>query len=672
MKTSLRKRVLIFSFFALFVPLGLSVFFDVKAIFESYRQSLTLRLQLQAESLRTEIEKVQNLGLPLEEMEGLNSRCQEMVQRDPDLAYCVIESLGGRILYAQDPSLINNLQFPAATNGSPQRLMNFRDWGVFYDVSVPIHNASKETTGRIRVGFQRAVLLEMARASILRNLLIFIAVFGAIYLMIVAYLQRHLVSPINRLCEVAQQLTEGDFETETPHLATIEFQTLADNMSHMATSLAERDRQIAAGIEELEHSNKLLQDAYEAQESISAELKHNQMLYRALVDQASEAIIVCNEDDEIQLFNNQAEIFFGFEASDIIQLNLLRFFEKIGVDNVDDLYDMYQSVVQSGVGADEFSFFDNAEVQKRGLIRAVALQGAYGENLVQMIVHDVTLEHQAKLSLEKSTAELQRLNLMKNTFLGMVSHELKTPLTIILGYADLLEAQRSTNPDPILQESLGHIIDAAERLGQVIQDMVDASDLDGQRIDLKCQPLDLNRLLTECSQKLLQQTSERNQRISLDLGEDLPKVDADESRLSQMIEHLLTNAIKFTPDNGRILLKSVFHKPGSVASINSSMAGNRNAGCVEIVFADDGIGIPVDEQEHVFEKFYGAGPIEEHSSSRVSFKGKGVGLGLTIVQGIVELHGGEIWIDKDHSSDSGEYSGSAFHVRLPVSSDTQQ
>lgn len=667
MKTSLKKRVLIFTFFALLIPLGLSVIFDVQAIFASYRKSLTLRLQIQAESLSAEVEKVLNLGLPLEEMEGLSSRCQELVQRDPDLAYCIIESQEGGILFAHDPSLVGHHNFPPVGEDSPQLLSGFRDWGVFYDVNTSVQNATKKVEGKIRLGFLRSVLLDMARDSILRNLFIFLMVFGAVYLLILVYLQKHLMTPVNKLCQVANRLTEGDFESEMPSLESTEFQTLSDNLGYMASSLAERDKQIVAGMEELEHSNLLLQGAYEEQEKISGELKQNQMLYQSLVDEASEAIIVCNDSDEIQLFNRQAVKFFNVNDSEVIGMNLLGFFQKIGVSSVENLYEMYQSVVECGVGAEEFSFFGEDSLERTGLVSAVALKGVYGESLIQLIIHDITHEHQAKLNLEKSAAQLTRLNHMKNTFLGMVSHELKTPLTIILGYADLLETQKETNLDPILQESLGHIINAAERLGRIIQDMVDASDLDGQRVDLKLKSLDVNQLLVDCSDKLQQQTRERKQHISLDLDARQPKIQADSSRLQQMLEHLVVNAIKFTPDNGRILLKSIFHPQDSPVTRDSSINGDKSAGCVEIIVADDGIGVPHEEHAHIFDKFYGAGPIEEHSSSRVSFKGKGVGLGLAIVQGIVELHGGEIWIDKEHNSDSGDYSGSAFHVRLPVS-----
>ncbi len=666
MMTSLKKRILYFYFFALLIPLALSAYFDVQAIFDSYRDSLVLRLQIHAESLRFAIEKVHNLGIPIEEMEGLNARCQEIVNSDPDVAYCLVEDVNGQVLFAHDPSLPNAVNFPPRGSERVILLEGLRNWGEVYDVSVPIQNAQRDVTGWIRIGFSRGVLLSLAQDTIIRNLLILIGVFCAIYALVVAYLQRHLLSPIEGLCSVARRVSQGDFQISAPKLSTRELQNLADHLATMADSLIERDEQIAAGMEELEHSNHLLQDAYETQESISIELQRSQRLYQTLVEQASEAILVCNDADEIQMFNNQAEALFAIDADKAIHANLLQFFEEIGVADVDPLYEMYQQVLEYGLASEEFTFAGAAGEQMIGLIRAASVRGVDNEILVQMIVHDITSEHEVKQNLERSARELARLNRMKNAFLGMVSHELKTPLTIILGYADLLETQKEALGDPTLKESLGHIIDAAERLGRIIQDMVDASDFDGNRVALQRENVQLNDLLETCVDRAAESAAQRQQLISYQQCPSLPTVCADPRRLVQLFDNLVNNAIKFTPDGGRIEVRSSYLAPGSEAAQSCSCDADPQFGCVEVVVADTGIGIPVEERERIFDKFYGAGPIEEHTSSRVSFKGKGVGLGLTIVQGIVELHGGEVWVAGLNGSENTAGQGSTFHVRLPV------
>ena len=667
MTTRLNNKILVFAFFALLIPLALSAYFDVRAIFDSYRNSLTLRLQIHAESLRFAIEKVQNLGLPIAEMEGLGARCQEIVSRDSDVAYCVIESPEGKLLFAHDPSLTEFSSFPSRNPDEAVSLLpEHRDWGLMYDITVPIYDTSMETTGWIRIGFSREVLLDLARAAILKNTLILLGVFITVFVAIVYYLRRHLVKPIDLLCDMASSVSKGDFKVEPPRMNAIEFKALSESLGKMATSLAERDVQIAHSMDELEHANRLLQNAYETQEDISADLKRNQTLYQTLVDQASEAILVCNKNDEIQLFNHQAEKMFGVEAPNIINTNLLSFFGVIGVSDVDPLYEMYQSILESGVGVEEFNFNGANNDARVGLISAVNIESDAGDSMVQMIIHDITREQQAKLNLEKSTAELLRLNRMKNTFLGMVSHELKTPLTIILGYADLIEAQKNLNLPPQLEDSLNHIIQAAERLGRVIQNMVDASDLESQQVELKRSNVDINGLLSRTADEARVYTEKRLQSVTVELDETLPDVIADPMRLEQLCSHLVNNAIKFTPDGGQIKLRSIFLRPGSEGAATCSCNGDRSKGCVEIVVEDSGIGIPEEDREIVFDKFYGSGPIEEHSSGKVSFKGKGVGLGLTIVQGIVELHGGEVWVDNIIHESSDIPKGTSFHVRLPV------
>ncbi len=276
-------------------------------------------------------------------------------------------------------------------------------------------------------------------------------------------------------------------------------------------------------------------------------------------------------------------------------------------------------------------------------------------------------------NLERSAQELLRLNQMKDSFLGLVSHELKTPLTIILGYTELLLQGQSEGVDDKSLPMIRNINDAAERLNRVVQDMVDISLIDGRNLHLNVQDVQINALIEASARNMAFPMEQRSQHLDLDLDKALPAVKGDPERLLQMINNLMKNAVKFTPDGGSVsiqtqLVTSLEELPeinGVPGGIIEELA-ERNRPFVDLVVRDTGIGIPEDQHTYVFEKFFGLGKIEEHSSGQTEFKGKGPGLGLAIVKGIAELHGGEVWLEAPAGEADSIWPGTTFHVMLPL------
>ena len=137
---------------------------------------------------------------------------------------------------------------------------------------------------------------------------------------------------------------------------------------------------------------------------------------------------------------------------------------------------------------------------------------------------------------------------------------------------------------------------------------------------------------------------------------DLLEIDADVEGLQKLFHHLIVNAIKYTPDGGRIEING---------RMTTLLRQNEEIAAVEIVIADTGIGIAPEVQDLIFEKFYQTGKVMLHSSGQTSFKGGGSGLGLAIARGIVVTHNGRIWVESS-GHDENELPGSQFHVVLPV------
>jgi signal transduction histidine kinase len=148
---------------------------------------------------------------------------------------------------------------------------------------------------------------------------------------------------------------------------------------------------------------------------------------------------------------------------------------------------------------------------------------------------------------------------------------------------------------------------------------------------------------------------ERQQVLTMDIP-TLPMVKADPNLLQKLLQHLLTNAIKFTPNDGKINIEARQISPGSSDMPN---------GGLEIIFSDTGVGVDPDSREIIFSKFYQPGEVLKHSTSKSRFKGSGAGLGLALSKGIVEAHGGRIWVESKGYDDEN-FPGSQFHIMLPL------
>jgi signal transduction histidine kinase len=251
--------------------------------------------------------------------------------------------------------------------------------------------------------------------------------------------------------------------------------------------------------------------------------------------------------------------------------------------------------------------------------------------------------------LEKAKNKLEKLDKSKSDFISIAAHELKTPLTLIEGYAAMLKeqigVQRATQADIYLKG----LDNGTRRLREIIDDMIDVSMIDNSLLSLNFQPLWLNRLFKVLSNEFQQSMSERNLMFTIN---PFPGSDemtfGDSERLYQAFRNLIANAIKFTPDGGKIVID-----------------GRKLPGFVEVTFQDTGIGIDPQDNDRIFEKFGRTGSVSLHSSGKTKFKGGGPGLGLPITKGIIEAHGGAIWVESP-GYDEEKCPGAIFHVLLPI------
>lgn len=280
---------------------------------------------------------------------------------------------------------------------------------------------------------------------------------------------------------------------------------------------------------------------------------------------------------------------------------------------------------------------------------AVALENA---RLVDNLMRLNQELRSARRTLEKNNQELQRIDQAKSDFISIASHELRTPLTVIKGYTEML--MEDPKMDKNLKTMMKGIHEGTIRLHEVMDSMFDIAQIDARSLQPHLQSVDLGQLIKEVSLEHEKTIKEREQYLTIKLP-SIPLVKADPHLLRKMFHHIIRNAVKFTPNSGWITI-SGHHIPAII---------NLPNGGVELVFSDTGVGVDPNVREVIFTKFYQPGELGKHSTSKTRFKGGGAGLGLALSKGIVEAHGGRIWVESP-GYDEVNFPGSQFHVILPL------
>jgi signal transduction histidine kinase len=280
---------------------------------------------------------------------------------------------------------------------------------------------------------------------------------------------------------------------------------------------------------------------------------------------------------------------------------------------------------------------------------AVALENA---RLVDNLMRLNNELRTARRALEKNNRDLERIDQAKSDFISIASHELRTPLTVIKGYSEML--MEDTSLDPNFKSIMEKIHDGTIRLHEVMDSMFDIAQIDARSLKPHIQPVELGHLIQEICIEQADSIKERKQFLLIELP-NLPHVKSDPNLLRKLFHHIIRNAVKFTPNNGKITITG--HGVPAIMDLPN--------GAVEIIVSDTGVGVDPNFREIIFTKFYQPGELGKHSTSKTRFKGGGAGLGLALAKGIVEAHGGRIYVESP-GYDEINFPGSQFHVILPL------
>ena len=351
----------------------------------------------------------------------------------------------------------------------------------------------------------------------------------------------------------------------------------------------------------------------------------------AVVDSSHDAIFSTSLDACLETWNPGAERIYGYSAEEVIG-------QHVSILAPPDRRDEIGQILPQVRAGKSIENFETVRMKKDGQLIHVSLTIApiwdsTGKPIgVSAVARDFTERQRAEVELERAREEADRV---KAEFFALVSHDLRTPLTSIKGYSELLRNADADTPQELQDRFLDVITRSTVRLERLVDDLLFVAQIESGGFTVEKNAVDLNKLLADCVEAAKPNAHEKDIELTLD-AEQVTDCSGDNHRLAQLVDNLISNAVKYTPEGGYV--KTRLHRADHRATIE---------------IQDSGIGIPTTEHGLVFDRFFRAS-----TATRGEFAG--VGLGLTIVKAITEAHGGRVEIE----SEEGE--GTTFRVELPL------
>jgi PAS domain S-box-containing protein len=362
-------------------------------------------------------------------------------------------------------------------------------------------------------------------------------------------------------------------------------------------------------------------------------LRASEERYRCVVENVSESIIVL-QDGKVQFANPRASEITGLTLDEFKSTSFL---ELIYPDDRPALAEEYQRRFRGDRSIHPFRV-----IAKGGRTLWVEARAALinweGRPAVLDFLTDITERKQAEEALARKNTELAALNEQKNQFLGMAAHDLRNPLAVILNYTEFILGGYVGTTTPEQTKFIATMKRSSEFMLKLINDLLDVAKIEAGKVNLELEPTDLAELLRQNIALNQVLAGKKGVRLELEFAADLPKMELDPAKIEQVLNNLVSNAVKFS-------------SPGSTVKIRAA----RSNGTVRISVADHGPGIPPDEIGKLFTAF-------GRTSVRSTTGEKDTGLGLLIVKRILEAHHGGIRVE----SEPGK--GTTFFADLPVMS----
>jgi two-component system cell cycle sensor histidine kinase/response regulator CckA len=582
-----------------------------------YSEALRSKVLVIAQNLRGELERLLAFEIPLHELVGFEEQCRDIVQRYKDISYAMVVDRGGRILFHNDPSQ-HGIRLGYAVKAESGLRMEepvqafLEHKGEYYDIVLPIYNRDREIIASIRLGFQAATITHRTKNLIASSVAVAAVLFSVAILPLILTLSAWVTNPLRKLSTAVQQLGKRG----TGGVEQIEIDS-KDELGELAAAFNQMTL-------DLQHS------------TVSVDFLNN--ILASMID----AIIVSDPNLTIRTVNQAACEILSFREQELVGKPVEVIFPASEAayfrDKVSDL--------TSGSGF--MSYESRFQTKERQLVPVLiggsVINDRDGTNINLVFtgkdITEIKKAEKAAAALQDQLRRSQRLEAI-GTLAGGIAHDFNNILMAVSGYTELTLSK--VPDDRRLRSYLQNVLQAGRRASALIDQILTFS---RQREEEK-KPVQVSSVVKEVLQLLrasLPVTIEIRQRIDPDLGDVL----ADPIQIHQVLMNLCTNSAHAMQEKGGILEVSL-----EGLKLDSSHTGQHpqlNPGpYLKMTVNDTGHGMEPHILERVFEPYF-----------TTKEMGRGTGLGLAVVHGIVTSHGGAITA----SSEAGK--GSTFTVYLPV------
>lgn len=372
-----------------------------------------------------------------------------------------------------------------------------------------------------------------------------------------------------------------------------------------------------------------------ARDSAERQLRHADITFAKVVDGLQDyAVILLDNEGRIGFWNRAARSVFGYEPSEVVGQSAALLFPPEAQPGEALLAEMRQARTHGKASDDRWLIArDGRRLWAEGVLTALENDAGEPSGFCKL-VHDGTDGHLAAEALRAAKEEADRANQAKDRFLAVLSHELRTPLAPITTAVHVLE--KTVQLDPRHRDLLPMIRRNVALEARLIDDLLDLTAIGAGKVSLHLERVDMHQLTRSVVAMVAETLEQKAIQLELEFDAACPHVDADQARMQQVLWNILRNAIKFTPQAGRILIRT------------GDDAREFHWSCT-----DSGIGIAREALPRIFSPF-------EQADAEVSKSYGGLGLGLAIAHGLMQQHGGRI-----HAHSDGRGTGSTFRIALP-------
>jgi len=434
---------------------------------------------------------------------------------------------------------------------------------------------------------------------------------GMVALFVAAAIGGSITGPIMRLEKLAMNIRQGELRHRVQVAGPKELGRLAGAFNQMAEEIQSQQQQLQA-------QNKGLTEANDWLIKVHRALSESEERYRTIGELIPFGVWMCEPDGKIQHLSSSYLDMLGLTFEEYKRLGWPRL---LWPEDRERAVSNWRRCISGG------NFWDQE-------FRIRAKNGSYQTILSRgMPIRDEEGVIVSWVGINLDITERKQAEQVREEYISLISHDLRNPLTIILGHAQVLQrALRKAGMEGREERSAEAIVTTAWRVNAMIKDLVDSARLESGKLQLQVQPVEIDSFVSSLLERF--RAVKDFQRTRLEMPSGLPLVMADPDRLERILANLLTNALKYSPPEKEVLLR----------------AERRNSEVVVSV-TDQGFGIPAEDLPNIFDRFYRATGAQ---------RAEGLGLGLYITRMLVEAHGGRIWVE----SEVGR--GTTFYFSLPM------